>query len=112
MIGNTIEYIFHDWKYKTTGEKGELRKGIVVDAFTEVKGSVRGKSEYFLGIGEGHISGTTDSVRIYRVQFYKEWDREKKFVEFNDIHIWQLKKIISFANDPKQEVNEEKIIKS
>lgn len=103
MIGNTIEFIY--WEDILTSRENKTATGLVVDAFTKVTGSVSGGS--FLGIGE--TTGSTDSKRVYKVQFYESWDSQKKCIQFKDIEAWQMKKIISFAGQTNQELNEEKI---
>jgi len=112
MIGNTIKFIYYE-KINPGSLKGSERKeatGLVVDAYTEIKGSTSGKFDSFLGCGDGSVSGETKSNRIYKVQYYEEWDAQKSLVRFKDIEAWQLSEIISFANSINQEVNEEKII--
>lgn len=108
MIGNKIEFIYFDKYLKD--DKGEYKEGIVVDAFTKVSGTITGNSEVFLGFGGGVTSGSTSSNRMYKVEFFGKYDMERKYPTLTDIHDWQLKRIISFANDSKQEINEEKII--
>lgn len=106
MIGNKIEFVWYGYD---GCQKGKEYTGIVVDAFTEVSGEISGNSGTFLGFGSGETSGKTRSKRMYKVEFYGERDREKKYVKYEDIYASQLKKIISFAGPANQEVNEEKL---
>ncbi len=111
MIGNIIEFHYHDFSARSTDRKPEIITGLVVDAFTKVSGSVSGRSESFLGFGEGTTSGKTDSKRMYKVEFYENWDTHKRIIKYEDIYAWQLVKIISHANSYKpQETNEEKFV--
>jgi hypothetical protein len=96
MIGNTIEFIDLE-NYHNSNKKTKI--GLVVDAFTDISG----KSASLFGFGEGK----TQSKRIYKVLFYDEYDSSKKFPQFIDIPDWCLKKIISFASQTNQELNEE-----
>jgi hypothetical protein len=111
MIGNTIE--FHDYTSrhitKDIRREPDKLEGLVVDAFTEVSGSVSGSSEVFLGFGGGKTSGQTKSKRMYKVEYYETWDKKKKHKYYKDIHAWQLIRIIAFAKAPDQEKNEENI---
>ena len=98
MIGNTIEFVYYDWDNISSviHEKGEPKKyiGLVVDAYTEITGKISGSNEIFLGFGGGSTSGTTNSKRMYKVQFYEDWDTDKKYIKYKDIYDWQLRKII------------------
>lgn len=107
MIGNKIEFNYYGDKYSTNREAKKLT-GIVVDAFTNVSGRISGSNEVFLGFGGGTTSGSTESKRMYKVECYEEYDTEKKHVQYKDIFDWQLNKIISFAGQASQEINEEK----
>lgn len=107
MIGNKIEFVWYGDKYSNNKEPKNYI-GIVVDAFTNVSGRISGSSDVFLGFGGGKTSGSTENKRMYKVEFYEDWDTQKKCVQYKDIHDWQLKKIISFSGQTNQEVNEEK----
>ena len=110
MIGNKIEFLhydfgnFHEHEHNRKRED-RLRIGLVVDAYTEVKGKMIGSSEMFLGFGGGTTSGHTDSKRKYKVQYMEKYSNTPKFYDMYD---WQLVKIISFAGQTNQELNEEK----
>ncbi len=103
MIGNTIEFIYWEDILKSRDEI--TATGLVVDAFTKVTGNISGGSIF----GFGETTGSTDSNRVYKVLYYSSWDDKKQYPRFQDIHAFQLKKIISFAGQPNQELNEEKI---
>lgn len=108
MIGNKIEFHYYE---KYSSKREPIKKiGLVVDAYTEITGRTSGKSESFLGFGEGNISGSTSSNRMYKVEYFQEYDKEHKNPYYTDIHDWQLIKIISFIKSTTQEINEEKII--
>lgn len=69
MIGNTVIYSrTNSYDFKT-----EERKGLVVDAWTNVSGSIK---------GEG----------MYKIQFTIG---DKKF--FDEVPSWRIKEIVSFA---------------
>ncbi len=104
MIGNEIEFFYTE----PTMDKGIVMSGIVVDAYTKITGSVSGQSGYFLGIGDGSVSGNTDSKRMYKVHTTSRWDLNGKRNQFVDIPATWLKDIIRYAV-PAQELNEEKI---
>jgi hypothetical protein len=113
MIGNTIEFVFIDFNdnerhLKPLSDKQDVRIGLVVDAFTDVSGSMSGKSESFLGFGEGRMSGSTKSKRKYLIESFENWDQGKKHPILIEIYQWQVKKITSYAGNPQQEINEEK----
>lgn len=103
MIGNTI--IFNKYKYKYIGDcklitcEFDVTEGIVVDAYTEVKGHTSGES--FLGFGE--TEGKTSSKRIYKVQYFEGWDSYKRLPQLMDIQDWMVVKIISINNSLCQE---------
>ena len=110
MIGNKIEFLHYDFGNYSDYERNRtredrLRIGLVVDAFTEVKGSMKGSSEVFLGFGGGTTSGHTDSKRKYKVEYTEKYSDTPRYIDIQD---WQMVKIISFARQPNQEVNEEK----
>lgn len=111
MIGNTIEFLYFDFSNFSDYERkksNEERKtiGLVVDAYTEITGSITGKSETFLGFGSGDTTGDTKSKRKYVVQYTPSWSNTPKFYT---MEAWQLSKIISFPSQSNQELNEEKI---
>lgn len=115
MIGNKILFVYYDWSeygitHRDHSKEPPIIKGLVVDAFTDIKGSVSGRSSSFLGIGDGSVSGSTKSKRMYKVEYFSEYDKEEKDPQYTDIHDWQLRKILSFANNPDQERNEEKFV--
>lgn len=120
MIGNTIEFLYYahdEYGFEFVLSRPELRDkkpdtltGLVVDAFTNISGSVTGRSESMFGFGSGHTSGSTKSNRKYKVEFYAKWDTEKKNVKYHDIDAWKLVRIVKYANAREQEKHEEKII--
>lgn len=104
MIGNTIKFFIIKYDSDHNSYK-ETFTGLVVDAFTEVKGNIKGSSSGALSFSSGSVSGTTDSNRIYKVQ-YKTYDGGNTY--FINIRDWQLDEIIAFAGQTKKETNEEK----
>jgi hypothetical protein len=92
MIGNTIKF-----RYYPTGahgfrdyNKAEEEEGVVVDAFTEITGSVKGESIF----GFGEVSGDTKCRRMYKVQ-YTVYNSQY----FTTIHDSQLISIVRFAHE-------------
>jgi len=108
MIGNKIEFYHYNKDYSVKNDP-EIRTGTVVDAFTNIKGRISGSSEVILGFGGGTTSGRTESSRTYKVQWYEAWDDLEQNPQYIDIQSWQLKRIVSFAGQVAQEVNDEKI---
>jgi hypothetical protein len=110
MIGNTIEFKDY-WRDSSDKLHTDIYQGLVVDAFTEVSGTVKGSGKYdsFLGFGEGKsdVYGKTESKRIYKVQVKEKYLEGFKFY---DVKANMMTKIISFGNSRTQEENEEKII--
>lgn len=83
MIGNKIRYTYY---YPGTIGFKEVHEGVVVDAYTAVKGKVEGMN--FVIFGE--VSGGVDSKRIYIVEYVIG---NKKFYE--EIKSWQLIEILT-----------------
>ena len=84
MIGNKI--LFKSWvSYEYDFCEKE---GIVVDAWTEVTGTIKG--DVFIGIGD--VKGETKSKRVYKVEYKKYVD--SKHVYYENIKDWQMIKII------------------
>lgn len=108
MIGNTIRYMHYYFINNTL--TSEERVGLVVDAFTEVKGTVSGSVDMAFGFGSGSTSGSTKSNRVYKVMFYEKYDTEKKLQKFDNVKDNFVSAIIEFANNSNQEKNEEKFI--
>jgi hypothetical protein len=97
MIGNKIK--FAEYTYSGSTHTREEHEGLVVDAWTDVSGTVSGKTDVFLGFGEGKVSGRTQSNRMYKVQ--------TKYGSFKDIRAGMISEIVEFA---KLIVIDEKII--
>lgn len=106
MIGNTIKYTHYNLIQQTSEE----RIGLVVDAYTEVKGTVRGSVDMAFGFGSGSTSGSTKSDRVYKVMFYDKYDTKKTRQKFDNVKENFVQEIIEFANNSNQEKNEEKFI--
>lgn len=83
MIGNKIRYTYY---YPGAIGHKEVHEGVVVDAYTAVKGKVEGMN--FVIFGE--VSGGVDSKRIYIVEYVIG---NKKFYE--EIKSWQLIEILN-----------------
>lgn len=109
MIGNTIKFLhynhndYSEYERNRTNEERE-RIGLVVDAFTEIKGYTSGSTEVFLGFGAGKTSGSTESKRVYKVEYTEKY-LGKRYI---NIYERQLLEILSYAGQPNQEINEEK----
>lgn len=103
MIGNTIKFMYY-----LTDTIKEEREGIVVDAYTNVTGTVSGKYESILGFGEGRTTGSTKSKRIYKVEYIYPYTQKKIYIDVAD---YLLIEVVKFAKSfEQQETNEEKII--
>jgi len=105
MIGNRIK--FKKYSFRTLGSTHQLHdtqeEGLVVDAWTDVSGTVSGKTEVFLGFGEGKVSGSTKSKRMYKVEC------GKTFKYYQDIEANMITEITEFA---KLVVIDEKIVQT
>ena len=108
MIGNRIK--FKETRWDGTTHTTKEREGVVVDAFTEVSGSVSGTGASILGIGSSKTAGNTSSRRKYKVEYYADYDTKKERPIYEDISAFQLVKIIQFYHQGNQELLEEKII--
>lgn len=99
MVGSSVTFsIFNDkHEYITL-------KGVIVDAYTDITGSVSGKSENAFGFGSGKTTGTTESRRVYRVMHHPEWDTEKTYQRFTDVHINAIQKINQFKGGFIEEI--------
>lgn len=103
MIGNTIKYKFK--KLLSTSFFEFEGEGVVIDAFTNVSGHTTGRSESFLGFGEGRISGNVNSERTYIVE--KTLSTGAKI--YTEVPSSGLVEITAYA---KYQVMDEKIITS
>lgn len=102
MVGNTVEY--NQWyRFGRFQNPPEKLIGIVVDAYTDVSGSISGKGSYFLGIGDSSTSGSTKSKRKYKVMYYNKYDSEKQHQYFDTINESDVIRIIEFGNEFKEE---------
>lgn len=88
MIGNEIIFSEYDKEYNQIQVEG-----LVVDAFTEISGKVKG--ENFMGFGD--VSGRTESKRKYKVEYYHSWDTTKQHKYYKDIFDWQLIRVTKLA---------------
>lgn len=98
MIGNKIKFRKITW----IGAEYHVSEiiGIVVDAYTEVRG--RYKSSTFIGIGEG--KGDTNSSRMYKVECISVGGTYKYY---EDIYAKSLIEILEYNN---QSVQHEKFV--
>lgn len=99
MIGNTIIFRIYETSYSGFIDWSKPAKeveGLVIDAFTKVTGSVEGDG--ILGFVE--VKGRTDSKRMYKVQYYEQWDSKKEYPRLTDITDSYLVRVVKFAEVP------------
>lgn len=99
MIGNKVIFTYLDDKYNRIEVEG-----LIVDAYTDISGSVSGKQQGMFGFSEGSTSGSTKSERMYKVLYYSEWDADKKHQRFKDIRSHQIDTILSFVHGSIEEI--------
>lgn len=102
MIGSKVKVLYDSESFEVScyGEKKQVSDlnsylgyitGIVVDAYTNVSGSMKG--ENFLGFGEA--TGSVDSRRMYKVMILDRQD--KKTSRFIDVSSRALVEVIELA---------------
>lgn len=97
MIGNTI--IFRQYGKTSSGfrdyDKVKEVEGLVVDAWTDVSGSVKGESLF----GFGDVKGDTQSRRMYKVEYQMYEGGSKYYEDIEDyllIRVVKLAKVVMF----------------
>jgi hypothetical protein len=97
MIGNKIQFSYYI--DNDVNKWPEIKQGIVVDAFIMITGEENSLNMHNIQEGIGEKIKNTFSKRVYKVEFFHDWDTGRTEPSYKNIFEWQLKKIISFANE-------------
>lgn len=81
MIGKTIVFEHRDANVLDSYKENPIKTGIVVDAWVEINGYYRKGGDFLSG---GAAKGSTSSQRMYKVEYYSDYDKKTSYINIKD----------------------------